>query len=161
MALIRLLYRSDSALNGSERAVRETAFAIAAHGVVANAAVGVSGSLMFIGSVFVQLLEGEASSVETIFERICRDVRHRRLILLDLAAAETRMFPDVPMVAFEGDAEARRLFPVIGDAAAVAGRNRLSANASVELMRRLHRKRAARAKEVEAVARMIATDVHP
>ncbi len=156
MSLIRLLYRSDSALNGSDRALREVAHAIAARAADANAAVGVSGALMFSGSVFVQLLEGEAAAVETIFERICRDIRHRRLVLLDYAGADVRQFPDAPMTAFEGDDEARRLFPAIGDATTIT-RNRLSANASVELIRRLHGDRMRQPKD--AAGKFIATDL--
>ena len=158
MPLIRLLYRSDSELTGSERAVREAAFAIADVAAVSNVRDDVSGALMFVGGVFVQLLEGESAPVETVFERICCDGRHRRLVLLDFSSIEHRLFGSCGMVAFEGDERARRLFPTISEATSFKHRNRLSANMAVDLMRTLFTKRVMKPNRKPA-DRMIATDV--
>ena len=144
MALIRLLYRSDSELTGSPRAVRDAAFSIADASRIRNQAEGVSGALMFIGGVFVQLLEGENVAVEAVFERICGDFRHRRLLLLDYSEVSNRMF-DEGMVAFEGDDGARELFPSITEASSFARVNRMSANTAVDWMRALLTKRETRA----------------
>ena len=157
MSNIRLLYRSDSELSGSDRAVREAAFAISDAARERNSAEGVTGALMFVGGVFVQLLEGEGLAVETVFERICRDPRHRRLTLLDYSQVESLAFDGWGMVAFEGDTRARSLFQTIGEGTFVRG-NRLSANMAVDLMRTLFKKRSARTKEPR-VDRMIATNV--
>ena len=158
MPLIRLLYRSDSELTGSDRAVREAAFAIADASHAANVSVDVTGALMFVGGVFVHLLEGRADAVEQIFERICCDVRHRRLVLLDCSTIDQRVFGDCSMVAFEGDARARQLFPTISEATPFTGRGRLSANMAVDLMRALHTRRTTKHNRKPA-DRMIATDV--
>lgn len=162
MSTIRLLYRSDSELSGSDRAVREAAFAIADAARGRNDAEGVSGALMFVGGVFVQLLEGDAPAVETVFERICRDPRHRRLTLLDYSQVDSLAFGGWGMVAFEGDPRARELFQTIGDAGTFVRGNRLSANMAVDLMRTLFKKRSARTREPRRdgmVDRMIATNV--
>ncbi len=98
---------------------------------------------MFRGGVFVQLLEGESGAIERVFERICRDPRHRRLMLLDFSPADRRAFGEWNMVAFEGDEEAYRLFPAVSEATSFARRNRLSASMAIELMQNLHAKRAA------------------
>lgn len=158
MSLIRLLYRSDSELTGSDRAVREAAFALADEAHARNTSIEVSGALMFAGGVFVQLLEGSSEAVESVFERICCDVRHRRLVLLDCSAIEQRVFGDRGMVAFEGDARARALFPTISEATPFTGRSRLSGNTAVELMLTLYTKRTTKPNRKPA-DRMIATDV--
>ena len=144
MSVTRLLYRSDSELSGSDRAVRESALAIAHASRTRNAAEGVSGALMFASGVFIQLLEGDSGPVETTFERICRDGRHRRLQLLDFSTTEERTFGTWDMVAFEGDAQARAIFPGVADGT-VSQRNRISANAVIELMQVLLAKRTTRA----------------
>ena len=158
MALIRLLYRSDSELTGSSRAVREAAFAIAEESCVRNSAAGVTGALMFIGGVFVQVLEGESEAVEAVFERICGDFRHRRVVLIDFSEVPERVFDDFGMVAFEGDERARALFPTVSEATTFARSNRLSANMAVDVMRALLAKRTSRAVNPR-VDRLIATNV--
>ncbi len=157
MPHIRLLYRSDSELTGSDRAVREVAFEIADAAHATNSLLEVSGALMFVGGVFVQLLEGSGEAVEGIFERICCDVRHRRLVLLDCSSIERRVF-NLGMVAFEGDRQARALFPTISQATPFNGRGRLSGNTTVDLMQALYTKRTAKPNR-KLADRMIATDV--
>ncbi len=158
MSLIRLLYRSDSELIGSDRAVRAEAFAIADAAARRNARDGVTGALMFRGGVFVQLLEGEGAAIERVFERICRDLRHRRIVLLDFSDVDRRAFGEWDMVAFEGDEHAYRMFPAVSEATTFARRNPLSANMAVELMQKLHAKRTS-APTRHATDRLIATDV--
>ena len=157
MAITRLLYRSDSELIGSARAIREAAFAIADDATLRNERVGVTGALMFAGSVFVQLLEGDGKAVEETFERICRDMRHRRLALLDFSGTDRRVFK-TRMVAFEGDARARELFPPMSATTSFARRNRLSANMAIDLMSRLYERRVAKPKR-QPDDWMIATNV--
>ena len=159
MQLIRLLYRSDSELTGSDHAVREAAFAIAEKARARNARDGVTGALMFVGGAFVQVLEGDTPAVEAVFESICRDTRHRRLLLHDFSAIEERLFASWDMVAFEGDREARALFPTVADATSFSHRNRLSADTAVTLMRSLLAKRSARRSGIRVPDRMTATDV--
>jgi Sensors of blue-light using FAD len=158
MALFRLLYRSDSELTGADRAVREAAFAISDAAAERNQREGITGALMFAGSVFVQMLEGERDALETTFERICRDMRHRRLIILDYSEIEQRIFENWSMVAFEGDERARSLFPAIGEATKFVHRNRMTSTAAVQMMQSMLTRRLSRRKS-GANDRMIATDV--
>ena len=158
MPLVRILYRSDSQLTGADRAVRESAFQIAEHAAARNAEDGVTGALMFVGGVFVQVLEGEPADVERVFERICRDLRHRRLVVLDYSEIGERVFSAWSMVAFEGDGPARELFPGVSEATPFARRNRMSANRAVDMMRALLRRREAKVRKAPD-ERMIATDI--
>lgn len=158
MGLVRLLYRSDSELTGSDHAVREAALAIAEAAKIRNASEGVTGALMFIGGAFVQVLEGECKTVEVVFERICRDTRHRRLLLHDFSAVEHRLFGAWDMVAFEGDGEARAMSSTGDDITSFSYRNRRSADTAVALMRSLLARRVAGAWKA-GPDRMIATDV--
>jgi Sensors of blue-light using FAD len=118
----------------------------------------VTGALMFAGGVFVQMLEGEAADVEVVFERICRDMRHRRLVLLDFSSADERMFEGWGMVAFEGDERVRALFPTMGDATSFAHRNPMSANTAVQMMQALLAKRLSRPKR-SGMQHLIATNI--
>jgi hypothetical protein len=158
MALFRLFYRSDSELTGADRAVREAAFEIADAAAERNRLEGITGALMVAGSVFVQLLEGERDALEATFERICRDMRHRRLLILDYSEIEERGFDNWAMVAFEGDERARTLFPAIGEANNFVHRNTMTATAAVQLMQGMLTKRLARRGQ-GSNERMIATDV--
>jgi hypothetical protein len=158
MANVRLLYRSDSELTGADRAVRDTAFAIADRAAKRNVLDDVTGALMFVNGVFVQVLEGEATVVEGIFERICRDMRHRRIVVLDHAITDERIFSEWSMVAFEGDQRARALFPAMSEATSFARRNPLSAKMAVEAMRALLYKRERQMRQTGA-DQMIGTDI--
>jgi len=158
MAHVRLLYRSDSELTGADRAVREAAFAIADRAAEQNALDDVTGALMFIDGVFVQVLEGEPAAVERTFEGICRDMRHRRVVVLDYSSVDERIFGAWAMVAFEGDQRARALFPAMSEATSFARRNPLSATMAIDAMRTLLDKRERQMRRTGA-KQMIGTDI--
>ncbi|WP_043357752.1 BLUF domain-containing protein, partial [Methylobacterium sp. B1] len=66
-----------------------------------NAALGVTGALMFNAGAFAQVLEGPRRGVETTFERIQRDLRHDDVTVLQCGPAESRAFANWSM-AFVG-----------------------------------------------------------
>jgi hypothetical protein len=47
-----------------------------------NATLGVTGILLLVGRSFFQVLEGEPEPVERLYEKIQRDKRHRRVVVL-------------------------------------------------------------------------------
>ncbi len=57
-----------------------------------NAAVGVTGLLLFDGRRFLQALEGESMLVQRTYERIRSDARHKAIVLLSSSEVETRAF---------------------------------------------------------------------
>lgn len=62
-----------------------------------NAALGVTGMLLFADGTFFQVLEGEAQVVESLFARIGRDPRHAQSVLLICEPIEERQFADWTM----------------------------------------------------------------
>ncbi len=57
-----------------------------------NAALGVTGMLLYKGGNFLQILEGEEGPTRALYERISRDPRHHGIIVLLQGATRTRQF---------------------------------------------------------------------
>ena len=57
-----------------------------------NRALGVTGLLLYAGGSFLQVLEGEGTSVSTLFERIASDPRHARVTPLLHTTIDARQF---------------------------------------------------------------------
>ena len=111
MLIHRLLYQSDCAVAGTPAQVEATVQAIVRFSQLANQAAGLTGALMFSSGVFVQVLEGPLLALEATFERICSDLRHKRVRLLDLAVTEERAFEDWSMVSIAQAIDLDRLYP--------------------------------------------------
>jgi hypothetical protein len=62
-----------------------------------NAAVGVTGMLLYVDGNFFQVLEGDEAAVTAIFERICRDTRHGRVTQIIREPVFERDFPEWTM----------------------------------------------------------------
>lgn len=90
--LHRLIYRSRSALAGSDGAVEAEVDALLARSAHNNARDGVTGALMFTESVFIQVLEGPCAVLENTFERICCDLRHVDVELISFCGVAERAF---------------------------------------------------------------------
>lgn len=88
--LYRLVYRSQSNLPADSADAEVEALVVRAK--LANAAQGITGALLLVDGHFLQAIEGPLDALETLFERICSDLRHRDVQLLELAPAEERMF---------------------------------------------------------------------
>ena len=65
--------------------------------VIKNKRFSVTGLLIFDGTYFMQLLEGDATSVEYIFHRICRDARHENISVQSRKTVLDRSFEQCPM----------------------------------------------------------------
>lgn len=62
-----------------------------------NARDGVTGLLLYQGGNFIQLLEGEARDVDTVFARVMKDSRHHSILhMLDVESTE-QLFADWAM----------------------------------------------------------------
>ena len=95
--LVRLIYRSRSALEGTASDVERGFAAILEVSKRRNAAAGVTGALMFTRLLFVQALEGPADVVEDIFDRICCDLRHTAVEIVEYAPVAQRNFGEWSM----------------------------------------------------------------
>ncbi len=103
--LYRILYCSRNCLAGEVDTYQEEIEAILAKSRANNARDGVTGGLLFSDGCFAQVLEGPLANVETAFERIQCDPRHKDVTVLQAGPIETRGFPDWSM-AFTGAAKA-------------------------------------------------------
>ncbi|WP_342110443.1 BLUF domain-containing protein [Methylobacterium sp. SI9] len=99
--LYRLIYASKNLLRGPEAEMTAEVRQILAASQRNNAAVGVTGALMFNAGAFAQVLEGPRAGVEATFERIQRDLRHSDVTVLQCGPAESRGFGNWSM-AFVG-----------------------------------------------------------
>lgn len=90
--LHRLLYRSEVDILGSEAEVQAEVVAIVRAAQSANARAGLTGALVYVRGTFVQAMEGPIGPVEATFERICCDLRHRQVELLEFVPATERVF---------------------------------------------------------------------
>ncbi len=131
----RVLYQSESLITGTETDVRSQVTAIVAAAQRRNEHDGLTGALLFVDGLFIQALEGEASKLEAAFERICRDLRHRRIVLHEFSEAPERAFAGWAMVEVPGTGNADGLFTSATGDLPRAGRNTTLARAALILMR--------------------------
>ncbi|TXM97612.1 BLUF domain-containing protein [Methylobacterium sp. WL64] len=126
--LFRLVYRSRSTIAGDAEAVQQTIDAAVATSQRRNVQAGVTGTLMFTGLFFVQALEGAPAAVEAIFDRICCDLRHTSLEVIECGPVLEPGFGNGAMTYLVPDAVAGALLDRMGvevelaDAAAAAMR---------------------------------------
>lgn len=86
----RLLYRSTDRMSTHGR--REALGALFSQARSNNKQHGVTGALLLGGDTFVQVLEGEESTVRSLYERISRDPRHDDVAVLDSGPVPARLF---------------------------------------------------------------------
>lgn len=90
--LYRLLYRSNSRIVGTPEEVEAIVTGLVEASNHANAAIGVTGALLMLKYTFIQALEGPPDALEQVFERICCDLRHQHVKVIEFAPIETRLF---------------------------------------------------------------------
>jgi hypothetical protein len=113
--LFRLVYRSRSTLAGSAEEVRQAVDALLATARRRNAAAGVTGAVIVAPRHFVQALEGPAAAVEAIFDRICCDLRHAVIEVVECGPVLEPAFGGGAMSHLIPDAEAGALLDQVGD----------------------------------------------
>jgi hypothetical protein len=95
--LFRLLYRSDANLATLAASADDLVEEIVQSSAARNRSDDLTGALSFHDGTFVQALEGPLSALEATFERICCDLRHRHLRLLEMSLARERAFSEWSM----------------------------------------------------------------
>ncbi|WP_312948340.1 BLUF domain-containing protein [Agrobacterium sp.] len=101
MPLYRLLYRSEFSLKEADGPIEQQIAAIVASAAQANQRADLTGALIASNCTFIQVLEGPLAALEVTFEKICSDLRHSHVRLVEFAAAEDRVFPEWKMVRVE------------------------------------------------------------
>jgi hypothetical protein len=80
-----------------------------------NTALGVSGMLLYHAGAFLQVLEGVPDVVAQLFEKIQRDKRHDRVVVLQRRAVLARSFADWSMGLMRTDSKALKSLPGLND----------------------------------------------
>lgn len=114
MPLYRLLYRSDISLQGTKDEIDQQIDEIVRSSARSNKITGLSGALVASGGFFIQALEGPLGALELTFEKICLDLRHKHVSLIEFAAAEERIFPEWSMVRVDQEAAMVEICTVVG-----------------------------------------------
>jgi hypothetical protein len=95
--VIQLVYSSAAVEPFSPEALRTLLVGARAR----NTAAAVSGMLLHVDGVFLQVLEGEPQVVNALYTRIGADPRHTRMLLLLSQDIKARNFPDWSMGFFD------------------------------------------------------------
>ncbi|WJH38421.1 BLUF domain-containing protein (plasmid) [Aliirhizobium terrae] len=109
MPLYRLLYRSEYAFSDFAGAADRKIAEIVEAAERSNLRDNLTGAIIASDGVFIQALEGPLPALEATFERICKDLRHKRVRLIEFAAAEERVFPEWRMVRVDQQEDVVRL----------------------------------------------------
>ena len=88
-----VIYVSTGARQFSDEALLE----ILAQSRSRNAALGVTGMLLYDDGNFMQVLEGPPAAVDALYDSIARDSRHYAIIKIFEETSPTRSFPDWSM----------------------------------------------------------------
>jgi len=90
--IFRIVYCSKSLISGSAQHVESEIESLLSISRKNNAALDITGALLFNGDAFAQILEGPRSAVESVYSKICVDSRNRDVILLENAEVPERVF---------------------------------------------------------------------
>jgi hypothetical protein len=91
--LIQLIYTSQVSSDFREHDIPELLKSIRP----ANAKLQITGTLFFLGTAFLQVLEGEAHSVDCVYTRVLVDKRHTQVMTISRDPIEERSFPNWTM----------------------------------------------------------------
>jgi hypothetical protein len=91
--LIQLIYTSQVSSDFREHDIPELLKTIRP----ANAKLQITGMLFFLGTAFLQVLEGEAHSVDGAYARVLVDKRHTQVRTISRDPIEERSFPNWTM----------------------------------------------------------------
>ena len=90
-------YISTSQIAGDETATKAEISHLLNVARLHNSKAAISGILLFTAQSFLQVLEGPAAEIASLFERIQRDKRHSNVLVLDYRSIHERAFPDWAM----------------------------------------------------------------
>lgn len=62
-----------------------------------NKRMNITGMLFYFDSTFIQLIEGEEADVKLLYQDICNDTRHKRVVTLKQGERPERYFADWSM----------------------------------------------------------------
>lgn len=132
--LARLIYVSE-AVEGITLVEIEAILSVARR---SNQLKDISGMLLFDRQAFLQVIEGDAEALSSLFSNITRDVRHRRVKLLHFGEVTERLFDEWTM-GFAGESENNRRVFLRHTASSHFRPYELNANSALTLLLELAR----------------------
>lgn len=102
MALESLLYISKSKIEASDAQDELQRILATAHAF--NQRVGITGALLFTGTHFAQIIEGQEEAISDLISAISRDERHTQITIVLRNPIVERRFPDWSM-AYNGPSQ--------------------------------------------------------
>lgn len=114
--MLFLIYVSTAATPFS----RDQLAALLAQSQAANRESGVTGMLLYKAGHFMQVLEGEADAIQTLYSKISRDTRHHNLIKLLENPRIERQFPQWAMGLYNLDSGEKIDMPGYGNSITAA-----------------------------------------
>ncbi len=89
----QMIYSSESATPMQMDELEE----ILEHARNSNAEKGITGALIYVDGVFLQILEGDMEAVQALMEKIAKDFRHETVTVLKQGAVDAAAFSDWDM----------------------------------------------------------------
>ncbi|HET9991140.1 MAG TPA: BLUF domain-containing protein [Kofleriaceae bacterium] len=117
--MLQLVYVSNAARTFTVDQLR----ALLAKARAKNVGLGITGMLLHQDGTFLQMLEGEPAAVDSLFETIRGDSRHKSIVMLARTEVAGRTFSDWSMGFTDVTGSAHRVlgYRHIGDLAGLAG----------------------------------------
>lgn len=106
--LIELTYVSEPAEEMSFLGLMRLLY----HSYLSNQALGITGALIFEDQKFGQVIEGPASVIDGLWEKIQKDDRHKNVKLIDRKPVPRRSFMKWTMI-FQGNEEIANRLPEV------------------------------------------------
>lgn len=110
MTEFSLLYISKTSLNLNDGSIISQLSDILEKAIENNRKTNITGALIFDGSWFVQLLEGDRADVWSTFHKIEHDSRHSSVTPVAMTAIDKRIFTNWWMACAQRDADSEDLF---------------------------------------------------
>jgi len=105
--LYQLSYISKNLIEGNKLKLQSQIESILKSASKNNAELGITGALLYTGGYFCQVIEGEEENIESIFETIQQDERHKEITVLNYEKSDQRSFAEWSM-AFAGIEDSMR-----------------------------------------------------
>lgn len=113
MSTFRLIYRSHNRIPTLQR--KAELGDIFSQARSNNATLDVTGALLVRDDWFVQTLEGDETTVQALYDRIHKDVRHERVSVIESGEVDQRVFPRWSMARVSADGQ--QDIPLLANAA--------------------------------------------
>jgi hypothetical protein len=106
----QLIYYSRNTVVGGDREMLTNLREILSKSQQNNQRDGITGYLIFDKTWFIQILEGERKAVQSTYNRISLDKRHKSTVILNTRDVERRLFPNWTMAGALRTAEMQEVY---------------------------------------------------